>query len=183
MGLRNDAWGYGSVARLFHWTAAVCVASAWLLGTFIDDLPKAWESKVLFTDISCGLAVLALLLCRGGWRRISPPPPQIATPFEPWVGYAALVGHYSLYLLMLAVPLVGITLQFTRGKALPLFGLVEIASPWVSDRALASSVKGVHGFLAVALVILAAGHVVAALLHHYALKDDTLRRMLMGRRV
>ena len=45
---------------------------------------------------------------------------------------------------------------------------------------LAGSVKNVHELLAHALLILASLHALAALVHHYVLKDDTLRRMLPG---
>ena len=48
-----------------------------------------------------------------------------------WVDPAARIAHYSLYVLLLAVPAVGIALQFARGAALPLFGLAEIPSPWL----------------------------------------------------
>ena len=83
---------------------------------------------------------------------------------------------------MLAVPVTGIVLEFARGQALPLFGVAEIASPWVRDRAFASSVKGVHELIADALLVLAALHAAAALFHHFILKDRTLLRMLPGRR-
>jgi cytochrome b561 len=33
---------------------------------------------------------------------------------------------------MAAVPLVGIMLQFARGKALSMFGILHIASPWAA---------------------------------------------------
>jgi cytochrome b561 len=59
-----------------------------------------------------------------------------------------------------------------------LFGLTEIASPWVRDRAFARSVKEIHEVMANALIILATLHAVAALLHHWVLRDRTLVRML-----
>ena len=110
----------------------------------------------------------------------SPPPPPLATPFDPWVGIAALSVHVLIYALLLMVPVGGIVLQFARGQSLPLFGLYEIASPWARDRTLAGLVKNVHELLAHALLILASLHALAALVHHYVLKDDTLRRMLPG---
>ena len=146
----------------------------------IDAFPKSWEAGVLFAHMSFGLVVLALLLGRLGWRMASPPPPPLATPLDPWGNVAALAVHVLLYALLLMVPLVGIGLRFTRGQSVPLFGLYEIASPWVRDRALAASVKNVHALLANALLILASLHALAALAHHYVLKDDTLRRMLPG---
>ena len=180
MGLRNDGLRYGSIALLLHWSAAFCVLFAWTLGTLIDAFPKSWEAGVLFAPMSFGLVVLALLLGRLGWRVASPPPPPLATPLDPWGNVAALAVHVLLYALLLMVPLVGIGLRFTRGQSVPLFGLYEIASPWVRDRALAASVKNVHALLANALLILASLHALAALAHHYVLKDDTLRRMLPG---
>jgi cytochrome b561 len=180
MGWRNDARDFGSLAKGMHWAAAACVLAAWLLGSFIDDLPKAWEPKVLFAHISFGLVVLALLVGRLGWRLASPAPPAIATKYDPWMGRAAIAAHVLLYALLLAVPIAGIVLQFARGGALPVFGLAEIASPWVRDRAFARSVKEVHEVLANALLILAVVHAAAALFHHHVLKDDTLVRMLPG---
>jgi cytochrome b561 len=179
MALRNDSRRYGSIGMLLHWLAALCVVCAWTLGLTVDDFPKSWEGAVVFTHISFGLVVLALLLVRLGWRMTSPPPPPLATPFDPWVGVAALSVHVLIYALLLMVPLAGILLQFTRGQPLPLFGLFEIASPLARDRTLAGSVKNVHELLAHALLILAL-HALAALVHHYVLKDDTLRRMLPG---
>ena len=180
MGLRNDGRRYGSIALLLHWSAALCVLCAWTLGITVDDFPESWEGGVVFTHISFGLVVLALLLGRLGWRMASPPPPPLATPLDPWGNVAALAVHVLLYALLLMVPLAGIALQFARGQSLPLFGLYEIASPWVRDRALAGSLKNAHELLAHALLILASFHALAALAHHHVLKDDTLRRMLPG---
>ena len=74
----------------------------------------------------------------------------------------------------------GIITQFARGDALSIFRLFEIASPWVKDRAFARSVTAIHEILANTLVILAALHAVAALIHHWVLRDRTLVRMLPG---
>jgi cytochrome b561 len=181
MGWRNDAQGFGSVAKALHWAAAASVLAAWLIGVVGDDpFPKAWKGAILFTHVSFGLVVLALLFGRLGWRLTSPAPPAIATPFDPWAARAALAAHVLLYGLLLMVPVTGIVLQFARGQALPLFGLYEIASPWVRDRAFARSVKEVHELLAHLLVFLVMLHAAAALVHHHLLKDDTLRRMLPG---
>ena len=95
-----------------------------------------------------------------------------------WLDPAAPIAHYGLYVLLVAVPVVGIVLQFARGDALPLFGLAEIPSPWLKDRAFAHSVKEVHEVLAHALVILAVMHAAAALIHHWIFRDRTLVRML-----
>jgi len=174
--------GYGAAAKALHWLAALCVIMAWLIGTFIDDFPKSLGGAAIFTHMSLGLTVLALLFVRLGWRLGNPPPPFAASVFSPWSERAATLVHWLLYALMLALPVSGIVLQFARGQAVPLFGLFEIASPWARDRALSRSVLEVHGLLADSLLILAGLHALAALAHHYVLKDDTLLRMLPGER-
>ena len=86
--------------------------------------------------------------------------------------------HYLLYGLLIVVPAFGIALQFAQGHSLPLFGLGEIPSPWLADKAFAHSVKEVHEISANILVILAVFHMAAALVHHVVFGDNTLRRML-----
>jgi cytochrome b561 len=171
---------YGPIPKSLHWIAALCVLLAWTIGTIGDDIPKSMEKAVLSIHMSLGIAVLALLIVRLLWRGVSPQP-ALETRFSPWSDYLASTSHWLLYILMAAVPVAGILLQFARGEALSVFGLVQIASPWTSDRALARSFKEVHEVLANALVILAALHVVAALFHHFVLRDRTLTRMLPGR--
>lgn len=173
--------GYGALAKTFHWLGALFVVLAWLLGTFIDDLPKAWDAKVLFTHMTLGLTVLALLVLRVGWR-FARPVPALATKLGTTAAALARGMQWLLYALMLALPITGIVFEFARGQPLPLFGLAEIASPWPRDRAFSRSVGEVHETLANIVLSLAALHAAAALFHHYVLKDRTLLRMLPGYR-
>jgi cytochrome b561 len=182
MAWRNEANAYGSIAKTLHWLAALCVMLAWLLGTFIDDLPKRLEPAILFAHMSLGLSLLALLLVRLGWRLGNPPPGAVPSPLGPWSHHLATSVHWALYWFMLAVPLSGIMLEFGRGQPVPIFGLFEIASPWARNRAFARTLKEVHELLAHTLLIVAALHAFAALAHHYVLKDMTLLRMLPRRR-
>ena len=177
----NSSQRYGAVVQFLHWSTAVFVVIAWLLGTFGDDLPKGVARNAgLFIHISAGLAILAVVAVRILWRLIDPPPQPEATPFGVWLDRAGRFAHVALYVLLVAVPVIGIVTQFARGQPLPLFGLAEIASPWPADRAFAHSVKEVHEFLANALAAVAAVHAGAALLHHWVFRDRTLKRMLPG---
>lgn len=184
MRFHNSPDGYGAIAQSLHWLTVFLVAIAWTLGTFDDVLPKgAARAAGLFVHISAGVAILVALVTRLLWR-IADPPPQLApTMLGAWGDTASRLAHYALYTLLVAVPIAGIVLQFARGDALPLFGFAEIASPWAADRAYARSSKEVHEVLANALVVLAAFHAAAALVHHWVFRDRTLVRMLpSGRR-
>jgi cytochrome b561 len=182
MRLRSSVEGYGAVSQMMHWITVVLVILAWLLGQFDDVFPKgAARAAGLFVHISAGLAVIGILVLRLFWRFADPPPPIEHTILGAWLDRAGRLAHYLLYALLVAVPISGIVLQFARGDALPLFGLTEIASPWVRDRAFARSVKEIHEVAANALIVLAALHAAAALIHHWVLRDRTLVRMLPRR--
>ena len=130
---------YGLAPRFLHWLTVILVLVAWTLGTFGDDLPKgAARDTGLFVHISAGLLILMALVVRLAWRGgrwMRPPEPN---EFGRWLGAfadpAARLAQYTLYALLIAVPIAGILAQFARGNALPLFGLGEIASPWMRSR-------------------------------------------------
>ncbi len=174
---------YGPVAKTLHWMTVSFVITAWMLGTFGDELSegRARDSGLLI-HIWVGLTILVIAFVRIPWRIANPPPKSLPTEFGKWLvewtDPVSRVMHYALYGLLVVVPLFGIALQFARGHSLPLFGLAEIPSPWLADKAFAHSIKEVHEVLANLLLILAAFHMAAALLHHIVFGDSTLRRML-----
>jgi cytochrome b561 len=178
----NSKVGYGVLPQALHWLTAICVIAGWLLGQFIDAFPKgpprAWA---LWTHITLGECVMLFLIVRLVWRIADRPPPPEPTRFGRLLVIASKLGHYTLYALLSAVPLVGIMVQLKRGNALPVFGAWNFASPWPTDRSTAGSLLEVHELLANALLILAGIHAAAALIHHYVLGDRTLVRMLPGR--
>lgn len=179
MRFRNSADGYGAIAQSLHWLTVVLVAIAWMSGTFDDVLPKGpARAAGSFVHVNAGLAIMVALAARLLWRLADAPPKPTPTMLGAWLDRAARLAHYALYALLVAVPIVGIVLQFARGEVLPLFGLLEIPSPWVRDRSFTPSVKEVHEVLANALIVLAACHAAAALVHHWVLRDRTLSRML-----
>ena len=177
---KGQATDYGGVAKLVHWLAALCVLLAWLLGIAGDAFPKSLEAKALFVHMSLGLAILALLVLRIGAQLVRPAP-ELPTALGGWSEWLAVATQFLLYGLMLAAIASGVALEFARGQPLPLFGLGEIASPWVRNRAFVHRVKEVHESLAHALLLLASLHAAAALFHHFILKDRTLVRMLPRR--
>jgi cytochrome b561 len=179
MQLLNSKAHYGLGPQLLHWLTALFVICAWLLGTFLDDLPKgAIRNGAFIGHMTIGQCIVVLLLARLVWRTANPPPPPEPTRFG-WLQQAvAALTHYLLYALLVAVPLLGIVVQLKRGNALPLFGVWNVASPWPIDKVLARTLLGVHEWLADALLLLAGAHAAAALLHHYVFEDRTLVRML-----
>ena len=179
----NTPQRYGAVVQVLHWATVILVVAAWLLGTFGDDLPRgAARDAGLYIHMTAGLTVIAIVVLRMLWRTVDAPPAPEKTPLGPWLDRAGRLAHVVLYVLLIAVPAVGIAAQFARGRPVPLFGLGEIPSPWAVDRAFARLVTEVHELLANTLLAVACLHAAAALAHHWLFRDRTLARMLPGAR-
>jgi cytochrome b561 len=182
----NTPTRYGVISQGLHWTAVALVVVAWTLGILGDELPRGPSRALgLYVHTTAGLLIIALTILRLLWRLVDPSPPAENTRFgewlfADWIGLGAKLAHIGLYVLLVAVPVAGIVLQFARGDSLPIFGIVEVASPWARDRAFAGGVKEVHELLAHGLLALAGLHAAAALVHHWVFRDHTLTRMLPG---
>jgi cytochrome b561 len=180
MQLTNSTARYGVVPQALHWLTFMCVVAGWLLGQFLDDLPKGAQSFGLFVHMTLGQCVVLFLVSRLVWRAANPPPPPEPTRFGRLTIYAAKLNHIALYALLVAVPVFGTIVQLKRGHGLPVFGFWEFAPPWPVDRPLARSMLRVHDYLANTLMIFAGIHAVAALIHHFGFRDRTLLRMVPG---
>jgi cytochrome b561 len=169
---------YSAPAQIFHWLTVILVLGAWTLGTIGDDLPKGSIRELGESiHVILGETVLLLLVLRLAWRFVTPVPG--ADPgSSPMVIAVAKYVHLAIYALLSAVPIMGVVTLFYGGEPLPIFGVFDIASPWPKSRDLKHSAKEIHEFLANLLLALAALHAAAALMHHYFLKDGTLKRML-----
>lgn len=179
MQLVNSNSRYGAIPQIIHWLTALFVIAGWLLGQFGDDLPKGpVRAAGLFTHMTLGQCVFALLIIRFAWRLVDPPPPPEPTPLGSLLVVATRLSYFTLYALLFAVPLLGVIVVLKRGHPLPVLGLWQFDSPWPPDRAVARSVLHVHHLLANALLALAGIHAGAALIHHYLWRDRTLARML-----
>lgn len=169
---------YGAVARLLHWLVAALILFVFALGLGVDAFPHAWEDAVVLVHKDAGVAIVLLVFLRLVWRQVSPPPPVVGE--GTLSARAAVLGHVALYLLMIAVPLIGIALSVLRGQGFD-FGLFSIPPLMEANRTLARPVKEVHELAAWGLVLLAGAHAAVALFHHYILKDGVLLRMMPPR--
>jgi cytochrome b561 len=110
--------------------------------------------------------------------RLSRGAPQLPASMTEVEKKLAHMAHFLLYVLLIAIPALGILLTWFRGQHLSFFGLFTIPSAVTPDREIASSIKEMHGFCANLILIVVGLHAAAALWHHFVRKDDVLRRML-----
>lgn len=166
--------GYGTVSKVFHWSMAFLIL--WQLLKLADRIKEGehWVSETLVPyHISIGFLIFLLVIPRIFWalkqRKNRPDYPT---------ANAVLVkaGHTLLYLVMIFMPLTGISYMIGEGYGLKVFGLQLVAEgekiPWMHN------IGELHSPAAWLLLILIIGHVGIALMHHFIKKDDILRRML-----
>ena len=170
---------YTPASQFIHWLSALLVCLGWILGLFGDEFPRGvLRETANFIHISAGEIIACLLILRLILRFFTQQPAKAPSKLAPWMEYGGKLMHLTLYLLLGMVVIAGVMTQFSGGKVLPIIGLYEIASPWVKDRDFRHFIKELHELCANSLMALALLHAIAALVHHYILQDNTLKRML-----
>ena len=173
----RDYWGRFSIA--LHWLTFALVVGLAAVGLSMDELPTGkLKLQVYALHKSFGLTVLGITALRIFWRLLERRPALLPGPL--WQRAAAALTHYGLYLMLLLVPLSGWWYNTTAGFPLKWFGLFKLPPLGEFDRALKHQAEETHEFLFWVLATIIAVHALAALWHHYRLRDRTLARMLPG---
>lgn len=169
--------GYGGTVRALHWIGALLVIAAWCVGISLDSFPRGPErTAVMGVHSTLGLVVFSLAVLRILWR-LATPAPVLQGPV--WLAAVARAGHTALYVLTLALPVAGLLARWAKSGSASLIGGFSIPAPFaLPDTKLFAEI---HVTIADALAALVAVHVLAALFHHFVLRDATLRRMAPGR--
>lgn len=154
---------YSKLQITLHWLIAVLIAATWWLG---DGMGRALRTRLEQNQtgfegntwhVWLGGTVLLLVLIRMAVRLLQrAPDPVKGTP--PLLQKGGIWGHRLLYLLMFLAPLLGAATWYLK--------IDILGDP--------------HAIVANALMVVALGHTLVALYHHYFLKDATLRRMTRG---
>lgn len=172
----HEQWG--GISKLLHWgVVALVLAMAWL-GLTMGDLPNGPDKAAAYAlHKSLGLTTLSLVVLRLGWRLLAGAPAPVAG-LPRWQARSAALIHWTLYALLLAVPLSGWWLTSAAGVALQWFGLFEVPAIAARDQALSERAGDLHELLFWALATLALLHAAMAVHHHLFAGDATLARML-----
>jgi cytochrome b561 len=178
---RNTSERFGAAAIALHWLMAALLGLLVASGLYMTSLPDAGFDTRKIVLILChkqlGLAALALVLARMGWRAANPLP-ALAETLPEWQQVSARLAHLLLYALMVALPLTGWLMSSAGGFPVSLFGLFELPDLVPASDRLFQGFIAIHQWLGYALLALALVHAAAALRHHFVLHDATLTKML-----
>jgi cytochrome b561 len=178
MPARNTTARWGSVAQTFHWVIVALVVTQFVLINLAHELPLGGEKIArIGQHKSVGITVLLLAALRLLWRALNPTPALPGT-LKAYERFLARFTHYALYALLFSLPLTGWAMSSARNFPVSWFGHAQLPDLVAPNRPLYETLHGAHELLAGALFLVALLHVLAALKHHFFLKDDVLRRML-----
>jgi cytochrome b561 len=166
---------YSNVAIAFHWSIALLVIANLVIGIGHDAIP--FLRTLMGAHKAIGITVLVLTAGRVAWR-IAHRPPALPARTQPWEKGVARATHWTLYILMIVMPLTGWMLVSGPGpkRAMTWFGLFDIPTLPIG-KGLADLGHNAHGLLGWVMAGLVVLHIAAALRHHLLLRDTVLQRM------
>lgn len=172
--LKDSRARYGTVSKTLHWLMTVLIA--WQLLKFGDRIADGehWVGQTLVpAHVSIGTLLLVLVIVRIVWAVRQRPHRPVQ---DPKIATLVKIGHGLLYAGMLLMPIAGMMAMVGGGYGVNAFGVQIIARG--EEVGWAASVGSLHSPLAWVLTVLIIGHIGMALIHHFVMRDDFLKRML-----
>ncbi|SMF24147.1 cytochrome b561 [Tistlia consotensis] len=162
-------------SRLLHWVMAALILAMLFIGIAMAASLTDYHRLVTIHE-PLGLLILVLAAVRVINRLLAPPPPLPAAMPRP-MRLAAHGSHLLLYLLMVALPLVGWAMLSAAGYPILLLGTVELPPILAPDAGLYALLRSAHTVLALLLFATFLGHLAAALAHALLFRDGVFSSM------
>ena len=173
---------YSKTMILLHWLTVILMIAVYLTIENRGLFAKGTEARDLikYSHFVLGFGVFVLVWLRL-FIRLRQPYPTITPPLVNWQHTLSKLVHILLYALMIIMPILGWLILSAAGKTLDL-GLFSLPNFLQTDRGLAHDIEELHGLIGKVGYFIIGLHALAALLHHYVMKDNTLLRMLPSKR-
>lgn len=169
---------YTRTAIFLHWLVALGLIGTFSVGFYMEGLPLSPDKLKLYSWHKwAGMSLLVLVVVRLAWR-MSHPAPELPLTMKPMERLIAHAGHWLLYVLMLTIPLSGWLMSSAQGFQVVWFGVLPLPNLVPKSAALGELFTDVHVVLNYTMLVAVAGHIGAALQHHFIKKDTILTRML-----
>lgn len=172
---------YHAALVVLHWLLGFMILLGLIMGTFsLEPLSNSQPEKLdslrghMINGLAIGVLMIVRLIVRSLTHRPAPP----STGFS-WTKRVGRRVHLTLYVLVFLMVGSGLALAIETELPSILFG--DPARP-LPDSFDGFWIRAVHAIVAKLLMAFILVHVVAALWHHYILRDGLMRRMGLGPR-
>ncbi|MES0090044.1 cytochrome b [Mesorhizobium sp. M0030] len=179
--ITNNSIRYGWATIVLHWLIGIIFIGQFMLGFIMVRLTSQRAAfELIQLHKSFGFLLLGLLILRITWR-LGNAAPALPASVGGLERRTAPLAHLALYGFQLAVPLSGWALVSVSMLEIPSMPFNLFVMPnlplGVSDAA-ENFWAVAHWYLAYAGIALVALHALAALRHHFWLRDSVLTRMI-----
>ena len=120
---RRTALTYNATAKWLHWLIVALLVAQFIVAWTMPQMRRDTQPDTLINlHFSIGMVILLVAIVRLAWRLIYGEPERTAN-LPAWQVRTAHVVHWSLYALLLVVPLLGWINASWRGFSVNIFGL------------------------------------------------------------
>lgn len=172
---------YTRTAQILHWLMAIIFIVAWIIGFYSGnflsyDVDGSFKGSVITLHKNIATTIIFLVMIRIFWR-YTHPAPELPNTMSPIMKRFAHLGHLALYFMLLALPITGCLFSWSAGHPAPVLYLFNLPTLVAENPAITAIVKPLHVYISWAAGLLLAGHILAALKHHFIDKDNVLNSM------
>ena len=162
--------------KIIHWLMAIAIMIDLNVAQKFGGEMELWDRLESRADhATMGLIITFLLVLRI-ILRYKYGAPSLPSSMSKWQVLTAHIGHYGLYILMAVLVTTGIISATYASDPIIVFGSYDLA--FASHNAsFFEIVRGIHEFCTNAIIALIVIHILAAIYHHFVLKDSTTSNM------
>jgi cytochrome b561 len=167
---------FTALQRLLHWVMAICILAMLFIGVGMVSTVMPKYLPLVATHKTLGIVILVLALIRLGVRvRYGAPslPADLPWPMKA----AAYLSQIGLYVLMIAMPLIGWGMLSAGGYPIVLYGGIQLPPILPRSDDLHALLWTAHVYLAFAFFALILAHLAAALFHALVRRDTVFDSM------
>ena len=175
MKINNTNKSYGLISIAFHWIMALLFLVTFILGKRLENSFMEYDLFLMLHN-SCGILIFILAILRLIWRLLNPTPNKISS--ERILKYLSNTVFIFFYILMFAIPITGYLMMNFNNELVSFFSQ-PVFMIFNENKILFREFKDLHELLGDILLVLLFLHVSAALFHHFILKDETLKRIVI----
>ena len=168
---------YLRIQKIIHWLMSILIMLDLVIAQKFGGDMELWDRLESRVDHATAGMIVAFLFILRIILRYRYGAPSLPSTMPVWQTYMAKAGHYGLYFLMGLLIISGITTANFTTDPIIVFGLINLSSE-VNNVEMFNLIRGVHEFATNAIIALISIHILAAIYHHFIVKDDTTKNMM-----
>lgn len=169
---------YAVIQKILHWVIGLIIIVDLFAAQKFGDFMENWDRLESRSDhATLGVTVAVLFLLRMFFRyRYGAPP--LSKTMPNWQIYIARFTHFLFYIIIAFLLLSGLLTAFNADSQIMIYQIFNIVSANPSESSFVTF-RQFHELMTNILIALIVLHIIAALYHHFVVRDGITRRMLI----